>query len=79
MNRRLLQEGRTSLQINKVLQAQSSDLSSCLVQHARREINPNHMLHLQREAQQQLRPARLLAQAPPAVCCTACMPQRSSI
>lgn len=80
MNCRLLQEWRTSLQINKVLQAQSSDLGSCLVQHARREINPGYVLHLQGKAQQQVRLAQLPARArfPPAVCCNACMPQRSS-
>lgn len=76
----LLQEWRTSLQINKVLQAQSFDLGSCLVQHARREINPGYVLHLQGKAQQQVRLAELPARArfPPAVCCSACMPQRSS-
>ena len=60
MHCRLLQERRTLLQIDKVLQAQSSDLGSCLVQHARREINPDDVLHLQGEAQQQLGPAGLL-------------------
>ena len=78
MHCRLLQERHTSLQIDKVLQAQSSDLDSRLAQHARREINPDYVLHLQGEARQQLGPAGLLtrAQIPFAVCCNACMPQR---
>ena len=79
-NCRLVQEWPTSLQIDRVLQAQSYDLGSCLIQHARREIDPSYVLHLQGKAHQQLTPARLLARArvPPAVCCNVCMPQRSS-